>query len=71
MTLRLRLIYLACFVALVSAGQVPKVNGVYGGIPTPTSVGVDAVAEPLVSGTPVAGKMRFIENSGVCGGFNI
>ncbi|KLO19457.1 serine carboxypeptidase [Schizopora paradoxa] len=66
MSLRTRLISLACFLSFVSAGQVPKVNGVYGGVPTTTSVIPDAVAEPLVSGTPVAGKMRFIENSGVC-----
>lgn len=55
---------------VVSARQIPQVDGVFGGVPTPTTVDklqADAVAQPQVSGSPVAGKMRFIENSGVCG----
>lgn len=55
---------------VVSARQIPQVDGVYGGVPSPTvadDVHADAAAQPKVSGTPVAGKMRFIENSGVCG----
>lgn len=54
---------------VVSARQIPQVDGVYGGVPSPTVADDvhDAAAQPKVSGTPVAGKMRFIENSGVCG----
>jgi hypothetical protein len=53
----------------VLAGQIPVVNGVIGGVPSSTKRGMldngghDAsVASPV---TP--GKLRVVENSGVCG----
>lgn len=55
---------------LASARQVPQVDGIYGGVPTtsaskvPTPAFKEAIAQ--VSGSPVAGTLRFIENSGIC-----
>ena len=56
---------------LASARQVPQVDGIYGGVPTtssskvPTPAFKEAIAQ--VSGSPIAGTLRFIENSGICG----
>lgn len=64
-----RLWVLSCLCLLISARasrQIPKVDGVLGGVRS-TPVVKEAAATPLVSGKPVAGKMRYIENSGVCG----
>jgi len=52
-------------------GQIPVVDGVIGGVPTKISeVATEApskiVDAPLVSGSPVPGKLRYVENSGVC-----
>lgn len=65
-----RLGVVASLALLASAGQIPIVDGVFGGVPTPTtpfeaSRTVEDVAQ--VSGSPVPGKLRFITNSGVCG----
>ena len=71
MTLLRSLTILSSLGLLASAGQIPKVDGVYGGVrtstteSTPTPAFKEAVAQ--VSGTPVAGKLRFVENSGICG----
>ena len=71
MTLLRSLTILSSLGLLASAGQIPKVDGVYGGVRTsttesnPTPAFKEAVAQ--VSGTPVAGKLRFVENSGICG----
>lgn len=55
-------------VFFVSSKQIPVVDGVIGGVPTSTkSREVSEIPVPQVSGTPVAGKLRYIENSGVCG----
>ncbi|PAV19042.1 serine carboxypeptidase [Pyrrhoderma noxium] len=70
MTLLRSLTILSSLGLLASAGQIPKVDGVYGGVrtstteSTPTPAFKEAVAQ--VSGTPVAGKLRFVENSGIC-----
>ncbi|KAL5528105.1 hypothetical protein ACEPAF_7241 [Sanghuangporus sanghuang] len=69
MVLILALNVLASLALLASAGQIPTVDGVIGGVPTSTSSqGPSRIVEDVaqVSGTPVAGKMRFITNSGVC-----
>ena len=55
-----------------AAKQIPVIDGVIGGVPTSVSKGEQPAeaasgVQPQVSGTPVAGKLRFIENSGVCG----
>lgn len=57
----------ASLCALSHAGQVPVVDGVIGGVPSSTTRVEASIPEPQVSGTPVPGKLRFIENSGVCG----
>ena len=60
----------ASLTLLASAGQIPVVDGVIGGVPSSTSPeDASRIVEDVVqvSGTPVAGKMRFITNSGVCG----
>ena len=54
---------LICF---VSSKQIPVVDGVIGGVRTSTKQSATAPA-PQVSGKPVAGKLRYVENSGVCG----
>ena len=56
-------------IAFVSSKQIPVIDGVIGGVPT--SAKVSAVPAPKVSGTPVAGKLRYVENSGVCGELSI
>ncbi|KAH8119566.1 serine carboxypeptidase [Phellopilus nigrolimitatus] len=64
----LRLWTIGSLSLLVSSGQIPWNDGVYGGVPASAS-SVDkgaALPKPQVSGSPVAGKLRFIENSGVC-----
>ena len=67
-----RLLIFSSLLLSVSAGQVPKINGIYGGILQDVGVhhglgAVDAVLSPAVAGPVVTGKMRYIENSGVCG----
>ena len=67
MTLLLRLCIAASLGLLACAGQIPVVDGVIGGVPT-TKINVESsLPQPQVSGTPVAGKLRFIKDSGVCG----
>ncbi|KAI5115274.1 hypothetical protein M0805_001845 [Coniferiporia weirii] len=67
----LRLYVVGVLSLLASAKQIPRINGVYGGVPTAvpseTRTVEDAtLPKPQVSGNPVAGKMRYIKNSGVC-----
>lgn len=53
---------------IVSAGQVPVVNGVVGGVPTATVQDiVPAATTTGILGTPTPGKLRYVENSGICG----
>ena len=57
-------------------GQVPVVEGVVGGVPTTTSgTGasiVDLKAQvATASATITPGKLRVVENSGVCGGLAV
>ncbi|KAH8119572.1 Alpha/Beta hydrolase protein [Phellopilus nigrolimitatus] len=62
-----RLWLIGCLSLLVSSRQIPKVDGVHGGVPaSASSVNKDAaLPKPQVSGSPVAGKLRFIETFGV------
>ncbi|OCH87134.1 serine carboxypeptidase [Obba rivulosa] len=49
------------------AGQIPVVNGVLGGVPSPVSSAPAKVkAAAVASSTPTPGKLRVVENSGVC-----
>lgn len=59
---------IASLALTVIAGQIPVIDGVIGGVPSPSRSQLDgSAAKPKTSGTPVAGKMRYVENSGVCG----
>lgn len=56
---------------LTSAGQIPVVDGVLGGVrATPA---IDEVAPAATTtgilGPPTAGALRFVENTGICGLF--
>ena len=51
-------------VLLVSAGQIPKINGTYGGVASYAPAGI---VRELNERAPVVGKLRYIKNSGVCG----
>ena len=50
--------------ATVLAGQVPPVNGVVGGVETTPKAKAAAVSPKPAATTP--GKLRIVENSGVC-----
>jgi carboxypeptidase C (cathepsin A) len=51
----------------VSFGQIPVVDGVIGGVPTKDTTDFsDFVHEPLLSNVTTPGKLRVVENSGVC-----
>lgn len=63
----LRLCIVASLSVLAYAGQIPVVDGVIGGVPSSTTRVEASLPKPQVSGAPVPGKLRFIENSGVCG----
>ena len=60
MLLRAALFAMFALPALISGGQIPVVNG---------TIGVRGVkALPETASTPTPGKLRVVENSGVCGG---
>ena len=60
--------------ALINGGQIPVVDGVIGGVPPVPGPGAHefknlASAVPGNASTPrTPGKLRVVENSGVCGG---
>jgi hypothetical protein len=57
--------------ALISGGQVPIVDGVIGGVPSPEACKFKAPKEAFSNNAlptvPTPGKLRVVENSGVCG----
>ncbi|KAF8480363.1 alpha/beta-hydrolase [Russula ochroleuca] len=56
--------------ALISGGQIPVVNGVIGGVPSPDSCKFktpkEAFSNYAAPPVPTPGKLRVVENSGVC-----
>lgn len=69
----MRSLLLLCFTALISldpslvlGGQIPVVDGVLGGVPT---IVADTVkkADILTPAATTPGKLRVVENSGICG----
>jgi hypothetical protein len=62
------LLLLASATVTVSAGQIPSVNGVIGGVPENVAhkTSFKAVEEPSKLAT-TPGKLRIVENSGLCG----
>lgn len=54
---------------LVSAGQVPVVDGVIGGVRKPSSTKpLEGLVSNIRVSTPTPGALRVTENSGICGG---
>lgn len=53
----------------VSAGQVPVVDGVIGGVRTSdsTTKNLETLASDVRASTPTPGALRVTENSGICG----
>jgi len=70
MLLRSVLVSLTALPALISGNQFPIVNGVIGGVPSPDA---HHDCENLkgtfsnIAPTPTPGKLRVVENSGICG----
>ena len=53
------------------AGQIPTVDGILGGVPTTTPDTFRAAdALPLGVAATTPGKIRVVENSGVCGEYS-
>lgn len=53
--------------ALINGGQIPVVDGVIGGIPSPSAHGFKNLAG-ATSAPRTPGNLRVVENSGICGG---
>lgn len=52
----------------VLGGQMPVVDGVIGGVPSsPNRVFESQVLSAVATNTTTPGKLRIVENSGVCG----
>jgi hypothetical protein len=64
MLLRSTLITILTLPVLISGSQIPAVNGVIGGVPAPDARNVKNLARAT---PPTPGKLRVVENSGVCG----
>jgi len=57
--------------ALIRGKQIPVVDGVVGGVPSPGARNFKNLARDVsgnASTPPTPGKLRVVENSGVCGG---
>ena len=57
--------------ALISGDQIPAVNGVIGGVPSPGARNYKNRAGAVSRDAPTPltpGKLRVAENSGICGG---
>jgi hypothetical protein len=50
----------------VLGGQIPRVNGVLGGVPT-TAADTFKKADILIAAATTPGKLRIVANSGICG----
>jgi hypothetical protein len=56
--------------ALISGIQFPIVDGVIGGVPSPDACNHKTPKEAFYDAsapTPIPGKLRVVENSGICG----
>lgn len=62
--------------ALIRGKQIPLVDGVIGGVPSPDACNLDIPTGPILDNDPIppkipptSGKLRgVVENSGICGG---
>jgi hypothetical protein len=70
MFFRSALVAILALPALVSGGQLPVVDGVIDGVPSPGAHNFKNLARAVsgnASTPPTPGKLRVVENSGVCG----
>jgi hypothetical protein len=71
MLLRSVFVAILALPALISGRQVPVVDGVIGGVPSPEGCRFktqnEAFSKNALPSTPTPGKLRVVENSGVCG----
>lgn len=51
----------------VTAGQVPAVDGVFGGVRTSGAASESSLVSDVAASTPTPGALRVTENSGICG----
>jgi hypothetical protein len=72
MLLRSVLITICVLPALTRSKQIPVVDGVIGGVPSPDAYNFEIPKGPFSNNAPAPGptpgKLRVVENSGVCGG---
>jgi hypothetical protein len=54
--------------ALINGVQIPAVDGVIGGVPSPGAHDLKNLARAVSGDALTPGKLRVVENSGVCGG---
>jgi hypothetical protein len=66
MVLSSTLIAIFALPALINGGQIPVVGGVIGGVPSPGAHDFKNLAG-AASAPRTPGKLRVVENSGVCG----
>jgi hypothetical protein len=74
MLLRSALVTILALPVLISGYQVPTVDGVIGGIPSGDTSKPKTLKEAAsidAATTPTPGKLRVVENSGVCGGYSL
>ena len=69
----MRALLISCLTAIISldasfvlGGQIPVVGGVLGGVPTTVAETIKK-ADTLTPAATTPGKLRVVENSGICG----
>ena len=68
MLLRSVLVTIFALPALISGSQFPIFNGVIGGVPSPDVHDCKGPKDAFSNlGPPTPGKLRVVENSGICG----
>jgi hypothetical protein len=70
MLFRSALVAILALPALINGNQIPTLDGVIGGVPSPGAHNFKNLAGAVsgnASTPPTPGKLRVVENSGVCG----
>ena len=69
MLLRFVLVAVSALPALIGGNQIPVTNGVIGGVPSFNTRNFKTQKRAFANDTPAttSGKLRVVENSGVCG----
>jgi hypothetical protein len=71
MLFRSALVTIFALPSLISGGQIPAVDGVIGGVPSPGARNFKNLSRAVsgdASSPQTPGKLRVVEKSGVCGG---